>query len=136
MLALLLLKVYIPVIAISCVCVSHDEAPSRAPMPISVNFINATTILIVWEDNIPCHLRNSHITGFSFRVDSLNQYQSVLMLNTSSQEGEQHAFNLTGLSPGIDYRISVAAVNSVGELGGYSSESTIQLPSYDGKYIS
>ena len=60
------------------------------------------------------------------------------MLNTSSQEGERHASNLTGLSPGIDYRVSVAAVNvnSVGQLGEYSSESTIQLPSYDGKYIS
>ena len=124
------------------VCVSH-VAPSRAPSLISVNSINATTILIVWEDDIPCHLRNGHIMGFSLRVNLYYNYYRYdddellqVMFNTSSQEGEQHTFNLTWLSPGIEYSVSVAAVNSVGQVGGYSSESTIQqLLSYNGKYM-
>ena len=57
-----------------------------------------------------------------------------IMINVTSMRREQHVFNITGLSPGLTYRVSIAAVNHMGQTGVYSAESATQLDNYNGKY--
>ena len=98
--------------------------------------INASTIYIEWEDTIPCQQRNGEITGFQIQAVSNGAGSRTTIHNTTSQEGQQHAFNLTWLSPNFEYGISVAAVNSMGQAGPYyPSDLQIQLPNYDGKWL-
>ena len=102
-----------------------------------MTLVNASTISIEWYDNIPCQQRNSEITtGLQIRLDQ-NGYSATLLHNTTSmsQEMQQHILNLTWLSPGFQYEISIAAVNVMGETGSYSDQLSIQLPDYNGKII-
>lgn len=99
---------------------------------------NASTVLIEWEDTIPCPQRQSEITGIRIQATDLEQYytpSSTVIYNATTYEGQQHAFNWTWLSPGDRYEIRIAAVNALGLNGPYSNSVEIQLPDYNGKYF-
>ena len=92
--------------------------------------VNASTISFEWNDTIPCQQRNSDVTtGLQIRLVQ-NSYSKILLHSATSisQEGHQYTLNLTWLSPGFQYQLSIAAVNAMGQAGSYSNQSSIKLP--------
>lgn len=95
----------------------------------------------MWVDNIPCHQRNGEIVAISIHIRVTSNLDGYLTsgstqpvrFNVTSEKGLPQTFNLTWFAPGFHYSASVAAVNSLGHIGIYGSESAFQLQHYNGK---
>ena len=89
-------------------------APSSAPENVREVEVTSTSITILW-DQVPCIEQNSEITGYIVRYsNSTGETQMAAVQNSQ-------IFTASGLTPNTAYSFQVAAVNSDGEEGPYSS---------------
>ena len=90
-------------------------------------------VTIVW-DAVNCIERNSIITGYvvRFTPPSTSGNDSVMMAGTGDAGG---MVTIDGLTPSTQYSIQVAAVNSDGSVGVFSTALCMQTALLDGKYL-
>ena len=80
--------------------------------------MTSTSITIQW-DQVPCIEQNSEITGYIVRYSTGETQMAAVQM-----------FNASGLTPNTTYSFQVAAINSDGEVGPYSSPLEIVTSKY------
>ena len=98
-------------------------APSESPQMVRAMEINATRITIEW-DAINCTERNSDITGYVVRYSppSSGDIDNVTVAGTGDAGGRA---TTDRLAPSTQYYIRVAAVNSDGDVGVFSTDLSV-----------
>ena len=89
-------------------------APSGASQNVREVEVTSTSITIQW-DQVPCIEQNSEITGYIVRYSSSTGEPQMAAVQNSQM------LKASGLTPNTAYSFQVAAVNSGGEEGPYSS---------------
>ena len=96
-------------------------APSAAPEFLQSSE-TSTSILVQWR-TVSCVELNSDPAGYSVHYRSESGGGDW---NTISTEASVTTLNITGLTPYTNYSITVAVVNSLGDMGPYSSPISVQ----------
>ena len=106
-------------------------APSSGPEMLRIVEISIT---IAW-DAVNCTERNSNITGYVVRYTppSTSGNDSVMVAGTGGAGG---MVTIDGLAPSTQYSIQVAAVNSNGDVGVFSTALSVQTATVTSKSIS
>ena len=108
-------------------------APSGGPQSLRGVETTSTDVAIAW-DAVNCIERNSIITGYvvRFTPPSISGNESVMVAGTGNAGG---MVTIDGLTPSTQYSIQVAAVNSDGSAGVFSTALSVQTALLDGKYL-
>ena len=90
-------------------------------------------VTIAW-DAVNCIERNSNITGYvvRFTPPSTSGNDSLMVAGTGDAGG---MVTIDGLTPSTQYSIQVAAVNSDGHVGVFSTILSVQTALLDSKYL-
>ena len=96
-------------------------APSAAPEFLQSNE-TPTSVLVQWR-NISCVELNSAPAGYTIHYRSES---GVGDWNTINTESSITTLNITGLSPYTNYSIKVAVVNTLRDMGPFSSPVSVQ----------
>ena len=99
-------------------------APSGGPQSLRGVETTSMNVTIVW-DAVNCIERNSDITGYVVRYTppSTSGNDSVMVAGTGGAGG---MVTIDGLDPSTQYSIQVAAVNSDGNIGVFSTALSVQ----------
>ena len=105
-------------------CCHFFPAPTGGPEVLRVEGSTATSITIAWGA-VNCIERNSIITGYVVRYTppSTSGNDSVMVVGTGDAWG---MVTIDGLVPSTQYSIQVAAVNSNGNVGVFSTALSVQ----------
>jgi len=108
-------------------------APSGSPQSLREVVTSSTDVTIAW-DAVNCIERNSNITGYvaRFTPPSTSGNDSVMVAGTGDAGG---MVTIDGLAPSTQYSIQVAAVNSIGDVGVFSTTLSVQTALLDSKYL-
>ena len=108
-------------------------APSGGPQSLRGVETTSMDVTIVW-DAVNCIERNSIITGYviQFTPPSSSGNNSVMVAGTGDAGG---MVTIDGLTPSTQYSIQVAAVNSDGHVGVFSTILSVQTALLDSKYL-
>jgi len=99
-------------------------APSGGPQSLREVETTSTNITIAW-DAVNCIERNSNIAGYVVRYTppSSSGNDSVMVAGTGDAGG---MVTIDGLTPSTQYSIQVAAVNSGGNVGFFSTALSVE----------
>ena len=99
-------------------------APSGGPQSLREVETTSISVTIAW-DAVSCIERNSIITGYVVRYTppSTSGNDSVMVAGTGGAGG---MVTIDGLDPSTQYSIQVAAVNSDGNIGVFSTALSVQ----------
>ena len=87
-----------------------------------------TVVFVSWE-RVDCIDRNSEISGYTVYYGPVGG----TAVNDSVSGTNHRTYTAVGLTPSTNYSIEVAAVNSDGGVGPFSSPIFVRTPDLDGK---
>ena len=91
--------------------------------------VTAPTIVFVSWERVDCIDRNSEISGYTVLYGPVGG----TAVNDSVSGTNHQTYTAVGLTPSTNYSIEVAAVNSDGGVGPFSSPIFVRTPDLDGK---
>ena len=102
--------------------------PNAAPQTVTASATGPTIVFVSWE-RVDCIDRNSEISGYTVRYGPVGG----TAVNTSVSGTNHRAYTAVGLTSSTNYSVEVAAVNSDGGVGPFSSPIFVRTPDLDSK---
>ena len=120
-----LIAIFTRLSCVNCDCLFffQHSAPDGSPMNVNALAISPVSIIIRW-DRVPCINRNSDITGYIVRYSK--DGGSTVDVSVSGTGQSDRTYTASWLAPNTSYSIQVAAVNSTGEIGPFSTTVTVK----------
>ena len=101
----------------------QPSAPGDSPLEVRALATSPISITIRWG-RVPCINRNSNITGYIVRYSKDGGRTVDVTVSGTGQS--DRTYTATSLAPNTSYSIQVAAVNSTGEIGPFSTTVTVK----------
>ena len=101
----------------------QPSAPGDSPLEVRALATSPISITIRWG-RVPCINRNSNITGYIVRYSKDGGRTVDVTVSGTGQS--DRTYTATSLAPNTSYSIQVAAVNSTGEIGPFSTNVTVK----------
>ena len=105
-------------------------APSNASHAVTASATGPTVVFVSWK-RADCIDRNSEISRYTVRYGPVGG----TAVNTSVPGTNHRTYIAIGLTPSTNYSIEVAAVNSDGGVGPFSSPIFVRTPDLTSKYL-
>ena len=102
-------------------CFLQPSAPTDPPTDVTAMTTSPVSIIIQWN-RVPCINRNSNITGYTVRYSTGDG--STVSVSVSGTGQSERTYTATLLVPSTSYSIQVAAANSTGVTGPFSTNVT------------
>ena len=102
--------------------------PSTVPQAVTATVTGPTIVFVSWK-RVDCIDRNSEISGYTVR------YGPVGGTAVNTSVFTHQTYTADGLTPSTNYSIEVAAVNSDGGVGPFSSPVFVRTPDLDSEWV-
>ena len=105
-------------------------APTAAPQTVTVTITGPTIVFVTWR-HVDCIDRNSEISRYTVRYGPVGG----TAVNASVSGTNHLAYTAVGLTLSTHYSIEVAAVNSDGGVGAFSSPIFVRTPDLSSEWV-
>ena len=104
--------------------------PTAAPQTVTASVTGPTFVFVTWK-RVDCIDRNSEISGYTVRYSPVGG----TAVNASVPGTTHQTYTAVGLIPSTNYSIEVAAINSDGRVGPFSSPIFVRTPDLASEWV-